>query len=66
MDLISESALFHDAALLPVLFDQGRAHIDYFGLILAPVAVIYLRGTFWASSCDCRGKRQSGTLCRLQ
>ena len=24
-----ESALFHDAALLPVLFDQGRAHIGF-------------------------------------
>ena len=34
-----ESALFHDAALLPVLFDQGRAHIGFIlALILAPVA----------------------------
>ena len=34
-----ESALFHDAALLPVLFDQGRAHIGFvLALILAPVA----------------------------
>ena len=34
-----ESALFHDAALLPVLFDQGRAHIGFIlALILAPLA----------------------------
>lgn len=34
-----ESALFHDAALLPALFDQGRAHIGFIlALILAPVA----------------------------
>lgn len=34
-----ESALFHDAALLPVLFDQGRAHVGFIlALILAPAA----------------------------
>ena len=34
-----ESRLFHDAALLPTLFEQGRAHIGFIvALILAPIA----------------------------
>ncbi|MGB0964938.1 MAG: ABC transporter permease [Litorivicinus sp.] len=33
-----ESRLFHDAALLPTLFEQGRAHIGFvIALVLAPV-----------------------------
>ena len=38
-----ESRLFHDAALLPVLFDQGRAHIGFvFAVLLAPLAAWFL------------------------
>ena len=33
-----ESRLFHDAALIPTLFDQGRAHVGFLvALILAPI-----------------------------
>lgn len=38
-----ESRLFHDAALLPVLFDQGRAHVGFvIALIIAPLASFLL------------------------
>lgn len=34
-----ESRLFHDAALMPTLFEQGRAHLGFLvALVLAPVA----------------------------
>ncbi len=38
-----ESRLFHDAALMPTLFEQGRAHIGFvMALIIAPVAAFLL------------------------